>query len=38
MCIDCKEPMIGYYEDEGFILVEPSPNGKNGLYRLVRLF
>lgn len=38
MCIDCKEPMIGYYENEGFVLVEPSPNGKNGLYRLVRLF
>ena len=38
MCIDCKEPMIGYYENEGFVLVEPSPNRKSGLYRLVRLF
>ena len=38
MCIDCKEPMIGYYEDTGFKIIEPRPNEKNGLYRLIRLF
>ncbi len=38
ICIDCKEPMIQYYMGEGFTLVEPRPNDKNGLYRLIRLF
>ena len=38
ICIDCKEPMIEYYRKEGFILVEPEPDKRNGLYRLVRLF
>ncbi len=38
ICIDCKGPLLDFYKNEGFTLVEPEPNRKNGLYRLLRLF
>ena len=38
ICIDCKGPLVDYYRKEGFLTVEPDPNEKNGLYRLVSLF
>jgi len=38
ICIDCKKELLEFYAQEGFTLVEPEPDERSGLYRLVKLF
>ena len=38
ICIDCKEKLIKFYKEEGFMMINPEPDKENGLYRMVMLF